>query len=343
MQECNKPRILVIGCGSIGRRHIRLLKEMGVEVCGFDTDLDACHRVMNELGILPYRGDLGEVLKTRFDGAIIATPNHLHREPAEECLHAGLGVLIEKPMCHTLEEASGLEMLHNVRSHPVLIGYSLRFHAGYRRAKAMIDEGAIGTVRHANFYFGHDLRQWRPGTDYRKGYACKSETGGGVLLDASHEFDLCSWFFGQPRRVSAMVRNTGALSGMEAEDLADVLIDYGDVQVVVHVDYLSPRYRRGCVIVGDEATLTYTFPASTPRLDSKHVDLMPNLDASVATAAQEDDRVHPDDMYRSELEHFLRVIKGQESPVCTNADGLITLKVVEAARKSAETGKVVAL
>lgn len=316
----DKLRILVIGCGSIGRRHIRLLQEMGVEVRGFDTNLEACHRVMDELGILPYRGELDEVLKANFNGAIIATPNHLHREPAVTCIRAGISVLVEKPIAHSIGDA--LWIANTARDYgedwrvKLLVGYSLRFHPVLHRIKEQIDSGAIGTVRHARLWFGSYLPSWRPGADYRTNYAASPETGGGILMDASHELDYACWLLGDPVEVSCTMQNSGALD-IATEDIADVTLRFASgAQANIHLDYLNQQYDRGCVIVGDKGTLMWRFDAA---------------------------EVSPDDMYRAELSHFLAALRGEEQPLVTAADGLRAVALVEAAKQAAQEGKVVRL
>lgn len=331
-------KILVIGCGSIGRRHIRLLKEMGIEVTGFEANCERAKEAHEATGVSVYSANepppwLHLPLFSGFDGAIIATPNHLHARPAQAVLACGKPVLIEKPITMSVADA---EVLLAEAIPPVLIGYCLRYHDHLKRIKQLISEGTLGTIRHASFHFGHDLRQWRPGTDYRVGYAAKRETGGGILLDASHELDLANWFLGEPRKATAMVRNTGALEGLETEDLADVLIEYDSgAQASVHVDYLSSYYTRSCMIIGDKGLANWD-------LDSKNHSsrLIVDVDGKLTMTTE----LHnPDDMYRAELAHFVKVIRGEEKPLVTGEDGIRTLLLVEAAKRSSAEGRVIAL
>lgn len=333
----DKPlKILVVGCGSIGRRHIRLLKEMGVDVGAYDVDKNTRNDVMKDLTMNVYQGDIAVIASLGWDGAIIATPNHLHREPAEECLQAGLGVMIEKPMCHTAEEAGALELLHHVYTQqPLLIGYCLRFHPGLRRAKELIDSGTIGKVRHASIHFGSYLPDWRPGTDYRTNYAASRETGGGILMDASHELDYACWLLGRPASVSCTMQNSGALQ-IETEDIADLVVRFeSGVQASIHLDYLSREPRRECVIVCDKGTVTWDFRTGL-RLYTGAPQVTP-----FGEWLGPREFVDPDDMYRAELSHFLACVRGEEKPLVTGEDGVRAVRIVESARKSSNTGRVV--
>lgn len=331
-----KPyKILVIGCGSIGRRHIRLLKEMGVEVKGVEPDITTRQKILSEVSV-PTWETVQEALDFGpYDGAIIATPNHLHQEPAEECIRAGLPVLIEKPICHTLEEAGALELLHRVRPVPLLVGYMLRWHPGLRRLKRTVDDGTLGTIRHISVWCSSYLPSWRPGTDYRTNYAARPETGGGVLLDCSHELDYLLWMFGEPEFVSCITFNSGAL-GITAEEVADVVVRFRNgVQANVHLSYLDHDYHRGCRVVGDDGTLTMNL---YPSQWSVHICPKGGI-----ALPQDWGTDSPDVMYRAELKHFLGVIEGREQPLVTGEDGLRVLRLIEAAKKSNEEGRVIPL
>ncbi len=323
-------RILVVGCGSIGRRHIRLLREMGVSVAAHDTAWQSpaqARAICADLGAA-YEEELWPVAaEGLIDGAIISTPPCSHIVAAQDVLNDGrLPLLIEKPLATHLDEAQQLLEYADSRSLPLLTGYSLRFHPGLRRLKQLLDDGAIGKPLHASIHCGSYLPDWRPGTDYRRGYAAKRETGGGVLLDCSHEIDLANWLFGAPTAVSCMTQHSGALE-IDTEDAANLIVRYeSGVHVNIHLDYLDRQYHRGCRIVGDAGTLEYAFPMDKPTPD--------------------DGEPHPidnDDMYRAELANFLAVIRGEQQPVCTGEDGLRALKVALAAHESAESGRVVYL
>lgn len=323
-------KILIIGCGSIGRRHIRLLREMGVEVCGYDENPDAmlALRDIEGVKIAAPGADLAATLRHNFDGAIVATPPHVRINPVVAAMKAGCGVMVEKPSATTADEARSILHYQQLLGRPLLVGYNLRYHPGLRRVKELLDSGAIGTVRHARIHFGAYLPDWRPGMDYRNGYAARRDTGGGVILDASHELDYACWLFGSPVAVSCVAQNTGALE-IETEDVADLTVTFASgMQAVIHLDYLDREYSRWCSITGDKATANWNFATDFVWLRN-------------GTAAAK--AVDPDDMYRAELKHFLACLRGEEQPLCTGEDGLLALRLALAARESAETGKVVRL
>lgn len=332
-------RILVVGCGSIGRRHIRLLREMGVDVRGFDINPDA-RKQMAQNGTTIY-DNMADAWDYDPDGVIIATPNHVHVASVEEsllhCKQRGnrtmRAILIEKPLACDVAAATALRQaldMNGCIQVAALVGYCLRFHPGLVRIKKLLEQGAIGTVRHSSIHLGSYLPGWRPGTDYRQNYAATHTQGGGVLLDASHELDYAQWLFGRPATVSCTMRNSRALE-IETEDIADLIVGYASgVQANIHLDYLSHQYRRGCAIVGDKGTLEWYWKPPLTEIKFKGEYVM-SCDVS------------PDDMYRAELRHFLECIKGNEKPLVTAQDGLEVLRLVEAAKQSAKEGRVVSL
>jgi len=320
---------------------------MGVEVDACDTDPRAGLALYREYGSPTisekqgckwpfkvwgtYRG-----ICEQYDGAIIATPNHLHYDAAREAIVDGRmsAVMIEKPLAHDLNDAEHILLHADTEEVPLLVGYCLRFHPGLRRTKGIIDSGAIGTVRHASIHFGSYLPDWRPGIDYRTNYAASRKTGGGILMDASHELDYACWLFGQPVSVSCTMQNSGALQ-IETEDIADLVVRFeSGVQASIHLDYLDQEAQRGCRIVGDTGSIDWNFNAWVVKVSKK---------AGKHTYEHQGQAqpFHPDDMYRAELRHFLACIRGEEKPLVTGEDGLRAVQIVEAARKASDTGRVV--
>lgn len=337
-------RILVIGCGSIGYRHMRLLQQMGIDVGGYDSNPNI-RKQLTQNGMTVY-ANMDDAWDYDPDGVIIATPNHMHVESVEECLlqfkqrgyHTIKALLIEKPLARDVAAAQDLQRaldldryLEGLGQVPALVGYCLRFHSGLRRIKTLLENNTIGKVRHAFIHFGSYLPGWRPGTDYRQNYAALREQGGGILLDASHELDYALWLFGRPISVSCTMQNSGALE-IETEDIADLIVTFeSGAQANIHLDYLRQDYGRGCTIIGDDDTLELNVGPNSWGIAQKQANIYDG---------QASDR---DDMYRAELVHFLQCINGDATPLVTIDDGEAVLRLVEAAKQSAAQGRVIML
>src|SRR2546426_614100 len=212
-------QILVVGCGSIGVRHIRNLRALGVaDIAVVDPLTDRVDQAVGMVGARPYR-HLDEGLARKPDAVLVCTPPYLHLDGARSGLLAGAHVFIEKPFSHSLEGVDELLALAEQHHRFICVGYNLRFHPGVQKLKMMLDSGAIGRLLVVKAEFGQYLPDWRPTQDYRESYTARAELGGGIILDASHEIDYVRWLGGEAVSVYA---ESGKLSQLEmkAEDTA---------------------------------------------------------------------------------------------------------------------------
>ena len=214
MADWQGYRALVVGCGSIGRRHARNLKSLGLQQLAFcDTNPEALQQCSQDV-----KGELfsnyNEALATfRPDLVLVCTPPVCHVEEALLALRAHSHVFIEKPLSH---ESSGIELLiaearRNDRN--VQIGYNLRFHKGLQILKEVIDSGKIGRVLWMNVEAGQYLPDWRPWQNYRESYSARKDLGGGIILDGSHELDYICWILGYPTEVTCRAERISNLDG----------------------------------------------------------------------------------------------------------------------------------
>ena len=179
----------VLGQGSIGRRHARLLLAEGCDVVAWDPapaeSVDAVRMV----------GTPDEALSAA-DVAVVASPSVRHLEQLAMALDHGCHVLVEKPAATSAAGIADLQTAATDADLVVAVAMNLRFHPGPSTVRELIAGGAIGRPLTAHVAFGSFLPSWRPGTDYRTGYSARAELGGGVLLDAIHELDYLTWVLG---------------------------------------------------------------------------------------------------------------------------------------------------
>jgi len=236
-------KALVVGTGSIGQRHLRNLRALGVErLLAVDPAEERRNRIVQELGAEAF-DTLDDALARRPQVVLICTPPHLHTPAAQQALTVGAHVFIEKPIAASLDGLDELLAEARRRSRHVCVGYNLRFNPGLRQLKAMLDEGRIGRILAIRAEFGQYLPDWRPARAYRDSYSARASEGG-VLRDLIHEIDYAGWLFGWPEGVSARLRNLGRL-GIEAEELAQLSWELPAGGVVsVTLDYLTRPSRR---------------------------------------------------------------------------------------------------
>ncbi|HEV7804262.1 MAG TPA: GNAT family N-acetyltransferase [Solirubrobacteraceae bacterium] len=319
-------RVAVLGQGSIGRRHARLLHELGHEVTVFDPA-----GVTEGLAPAVQVAASAQAALAAADAALVATPTALHPAHAREALQAGLPTLVEKPLATCAADARELERLAAERGLALGVAMNLRFHPGPATVRRLVQAGEIGTVLRASVTFGSWLPGWRPGVDYRTTYSARAELGGGILLDAIHELDYLTWVLGPVARVSASLRQLSDLQLAGVEDVATLDLELAcGAQATVTLDYLDREYHRGCRIVGSEATLQWDWASE-----------------QVACTLAGGERVlHPapndiDATYRDELADFVCAVQAGRRPATDASAARRTLEVVDAARESAATGRVV--
>ena len=330
MADWAKYRALVVGCGSIGRRHAKNLKSLGLRGLAFcDTNVEALQQCRKDV-----EGELfsnyGEALGSfKPDLVLVCTPPVYHVEEALLALRARAHVFIEKPLSH---ESSGVEILiAEARRHDrsVQIGYNLRFHPGLQILKELIDSGKIGRVLWLNVEAGQYLPDWRPWQNYRESYSARKELGGGIILDGSHELDYICWLLGRPTEVSCRAEH---LSGLEVnvEDSAWIYLTFPERRrAELHLDFVQRTYTRTCKVVAETGTALWDFTSQEVRwfsADEPGWHSIPYV-------------FEANDMYVAEMRHFLESLGRGTGPLIDLEQGRDLIRVVEAAKKSSSEGR----
>ena len=328
------PRVLVVGLGSIGRRHVRNLRARGVtEIVAFRArGVDT--RPLADDERVETVGSLEDGLAWGPDIVFVTNATALHLETARAAVEAGAHVFVEKPLSHDLAGVDDLLAQARARRRHIMVGCNLRFHPVIARARQLLAEGAIGRPVSARFSVGEYLPDFHPWEDHRDSYAARRELGGGVLLTQIHDIDLMVWFFGMPTRVSATVAAVGDL-GIDVEDLAVVSSEYDRLIAEVHLDYLERPGRRWFLVVGTGGKLEWS-QADGGLVVWRHGEPEPTIYPAPAGYGR-------NDMFLAEVDHVLRVVDGAEAPAVDGPAGRDALLVVDAARRAAARGRTVPL
>jgi predicted dehydrogenase len=317
--------VLVAGAGSIGRRHMANLGKLGVrKLAAADPDAGRLQPAEEELGVEAF-ADLDEALRGfRPDVVFVCTPPVFHVEQALRALGSGAHVFIEKPLSHCMAGVGALKAEASKRGRVVHVGYNLRFHPGIQTLKRLVDEGVAGRILWARAEVAQYLPDWRPWQDYRLSYTARSELGGGIILDASHEIDYLLWLLGPPRELTCMA---GQVSGLEVnvEDCATVLIRLrSGAQADVHMDFAQRTPARACVLAGDRA-----------RLEWDHADNQVRILRPEAAPEFINYNFETNQMYLAEVENFFSCVHNRVTANHSLAESELTLEVALAALTSA--------
>ena len=196
----------------------------------------------------------------------------------------------------------------------------------------MLINKKIGQILHVQVDCGSYLPEWRKGQDYRQSVSAKSDLGGGVLLELSHELDYIQLFFGEMKSVSAKIQNSGTLD-INVEDSVDMIFaSEQGYSVSVHLDFNSRNTRRECIARCSNGDLIWDVAANKviwqPAGGLEEVGMYKN---------------DPDYIYREQLKHFFDCIENKKLPSVSLDDGAIVLNMIESAKKSHKIGKKVAI
>jgi predicted dehydrogenase len=321
-------KFAVVGCGSIGSRHLRNLKALGCgELIAIDPDLEQRSRAAIETGARE-APSLEAALDDGAEVVFVTTPTSEHVGPALEAVRAGADVFIEKPLAASLCGIDELLEEATRRQTVALVGCNLRFHPGLALVQRLTAAGAIGRVISARIEFGSWLPDWRPRQDYRLGYAARRESGGGIVLDAIHELDYARWIMGEVENVACFAGSLSSLE-LETEDIAAILLRFESGAIgEVHLDYVQRAYSRTCQLIGEEGTLHWSWPDGVVRLYRASTGDWRTFEVPEGWT--------PNQMYVNELEHFLACLAGEETPVLDLPNAARVLEIALMALDSAE-------
>jgi predicted dehydrogenase len=318
-------RVAVLGLGSIGSRHARSLVALGHEVVGFDP------RPASE-GELWARASSPSEALAGVEAAVVATPTAMHAEHAVLALERGLPVLVEKPITVDPLEADRVVALAAQHGLTCGVAMNLRFHPGVLALRDLVSEGRLGEIRFAHVWCGSDLRTWRPGTDYRTSYSARADLGGGIVRDAIHELDYLTWMLGPAASVTAEVAHVSDLE-IDVEDIGAALVVLkGGALASVDLTYIDPVYRRGCMLVGAEATARWDWTRGTVEISRPGTEVE-QLDVAADVA----------DTYVAEMRDFVEAAQTGRAPRTSAEEGRDAVRLADALLRSAAEGRRVTL
>ena len=330
-------RILLVGLGSIGTRHLRLAREQfpNAEI-----------RILrHKLGnTLPEFSDgsfmtIQEVMEFAPQIAIISNPATLHIAIAQPLAEMGVHLLVEKPLSASLEGITHLIETSKEHNAVLMVGYNLRYSASLQFFRDLLRQGIIGEFLSVRCEVGQFLPSWRPDKDYRQGVSARKELGGGALLELSHELDYLRWIFGDIDWVRATLSRQSNLD-IDVEDSAHLTIgfltnnDGHQLVGTINLDFVRHDQTRICTVIGEKGSLHWDGLNGEVKLLEKNAK-----DWKIIFVKQPQE----EDTYLAEWQDFLHCVNKNIVPAVKGEDGLRVVEIIEAARLSAPTGIQVAV
>jgi len=338
-------KFLIVGLGSIGRRHFRNLLALGES----DLVLLRSHRSTlpaDELAGFPVETDLETALeKHRPQAVVVANPTALHLAAALPAARAGCHILLEKPVSNSMEGLDALRQAAQASGSRVLVGFQFRYHPTLLKARELIAAGRVGRLLTAHAHWGEYLPNWHPWEDYRQGYAARADLGGGVIVTLTHPLDYLRFLLGEAAEVWSFNGHVSPLE-VDVEDAAEIGLRFASGALGgVHINYFQRPLVHRLEIVGTAGTLRWdnsdgllqfmrmpadfgTYNAAPPAAETELYPLPEGFERN--------------DLFLAQTRHFIEVVGGAQ-PVCTLEDGIMALRLAQAAKESQASGRVVRL
>lgn len=318
---------LVIGGGSIGKRHLSNLYILG------ETELFCFRRSYDNLFEKEFHCKViityDEIKHIKPDILYICNPTSKHYDGLQWAQDFGAHLFMEKPLAHN--ENILEEMLQRWKKQRVFfIGFVMRYHPLVKLIKEKINNKVIGEIFSTRFEFGSYLPYWHPGENYKEGYAAKKTLGGGVINTITHELDLILHFFGIPQSVFAVKANLGHLQ-IDVEELSESIFSYPWGFATLHLDYLQKDYDRQIKILGSEGKITWNWRDNAIIID-RYNEPKETIELKIKDLNQ---------LYLDELKDFFELIRLNRTQHSLDFDYAITnAQWMLAMHKSAEMKKI---
>jgi predicted dehydrogenase len=321
-------RVLVVGAGSIGERHVRCFAATGrarASVCEVDANLRRA--VAARYSVAEAFADLEAALAAGPEVVVICTPAHLHVPMALAAVRAGAHVLVEKPLSADFEGVA--ELLREVGARRAVAGvaYVYRAHPALAAMRGAIRSGRFGDPVQVVATCGQYFPFYRPG--YRSTYFNDRATGGGAVQDAlTHVVNAAEWLAGPVTRLGADV-DRQVLEGVSVEDTAHVLTRHAGAMGCFSLNqHQAPN----------ETTLTVVCARGTARFEYHECRWRWATEPGAPWTDEPTPALERDALFVRQAAAFLDAVEGKAGPLCTLAEARQTLAVNLAILRAAERG-----
>lgn len=330
-------KILIVGLGSIGLRHLKILSNLYEK-----ADIRVFRHRKSKVKIKLFRNkviyNFNEILQFHPQIAVICSPAPFHINMATKLAKMGCHLFIEKPLSinsKNIDKLLYLRNYHNLISH---VGYNLRFDSSLNKYREFIHSQIIGEVYSIRIEVGNYLPKWRPNKYYRDTVSSQKKLGGGVLLELSHEIDYLQWIFGKITNIRANLKKHSQLQ-IDVEDTAYLNANIKSkltncyITANLILDFIRHDPQRSCTAIGEKGSLKWDALKGTVYLWGSKNKIWKLL----FKRGKKDNDI----TYKRQWRYFFSKVKSNTQSEISIEDGLSVLKVIEAARSSdKKMGKV---
>jgi len=300
-------KILIIGLGSIGKKHVKAIKSIrpNAEIFALRSTINA--------GIFPGVTDIFKIEDIEslvIDFAIIANPTSEHKSTIAQLIPFGFPLFIEKPIYSSLDIE---DLVNSVGSKGIstYVACNLRFLECIKFIKDNLLLFPNKKLNEVNVYCGSYLPEWRPNVDFRETYSANTELGGGVHIDLIHELDYLYWLFGMPNKVTRIFKSQSSLA-ISSFDYANYVLDYNGFCAAVVLNYYRRDSKRALELVFEDETW--------------NIDLLKNqIICNNQILFSSEQRIA--DTYQAQMEYYIHCLGEKKDTFDTILDAYNVLKI----------------
>jgi len=337
-------KFLIAGLGSIGRRHLNMLRELGQD----DIVLYRTHQSTlddEELAGIPVKTDLQDALALKPDAVVVANPTSLHMDVAIPAAVAGCHILLEKPISNDLARVDELRRAAQKSGSCILVGFQFRYHPTLNKARELIQNGALGKILSFHAHWGEYLPNWHPWEDYRQSYAARADLGGGVIGTLTHPIDYIRYLLGEVEEMASLHGHVSPLNLTGVEDVGELALKLKTGAIGgIHVNYFQRPPDHRLEIVGTKGTLRWNNADGVLHHYAMLYEFgtwTANPAAPIQTQFSLPADFERNTLFVEQMKHFLEVARGNAEPICSLEDGARSLELALAAKQSNKSEKVV--
>lgn len=325
----SKHSILVIGCGSIGERHLRCFLKTGkARVTACDTNPALLQKMADTYQVPTLNDGSAAIDSGKFEAVVVCTPAPLHVPIGQRALKAGMHVLIEKPLSHSMAGVAELLRARDQSRGQAAVAYVFHLFPMLVQARAFLAQGSLGRIRQAQMISGQPFHLLRPA--YAQTYYRDRKAGGGAIQDAlTHSVNWIESVIGPVDSVMADCAHQ-VLPGVDVEDTVHVSTRHGDVLANYTLNQFQPPNETNIQFNAERGSVRIEFHRQRWGVFAAGASDWTWHDAAVS------DR---DSHFTAQAQAFLDQIEGRPPVLCSLEAAAQTLRFNLAALASAEAGK----
>ena len=299
--------VLIIGLGSIGKKHVDVLKQLNQDIVIFALrSKKVADQYLDVINIY----DSKLIPSIHIDFVIIANPTSEHKKTIEMIIEYDLPMFIEKPIDSTLDIKKNVIRIVD-KGLQTYVACNLRFLDCIMFVKDKLNSKQTKKLNEVNVYCGSYLPNWRTNVDFRETYSTKIELGGGVHIDLIHELDYLYWLLGLPNEVNRKFKSQSSLL-ISSYDYANYVLDYDGFCTSVVLNYYRKDPKRNLELVFEDETW--------------NVDLLKNqIVCNNQLIFSSEQRIC--DTYKLQMEYFIKCLNSRNDTFNTVSNAYDVLKI----------------